>query len=178
MILSREGTMRKWNYILIAAACLLTYVPRESLAEGAAPAPASAPASTTDQGASKPEPGVTPGGYTYNPAGRRDPFVSLLIGRTLTGKKSKPGLEGMLISEVSLVGIAKDVQGYICMLSGSDSKTYFVRVGAQLADGKIINITQRTVTFREEIKDPFSTKPFRDIEKSLNPGVGVEEEKR
>ena len=170
--------MRKRNCILIVAACLLLSVVSLALSEETGTTGSTSAGTTAQPGNAKQEPPeVTPGtGYTYAPGGRRDPFVSLLIGRTLGGKKSKPGLQGMLISEVDLKGIAKDAQGYMAMISGSDGKTYFVRIGAELADGKIINITQRSVTFREEIKDPFSTKPFRDIVKSLTPGE--EEENR
>jgi len=170
----RSGVQRAVQQVLLFATLLICMsalaVAQESGAETPAPGgPAAGPETRA------PEPGVTQGAYTYNPAGRRDPFVSLLLGRTVGTRSKKPGLLGMLISEVVLTGIAKDSQGYIAMVSGSDSKTYFVRIGAELADGKIISITQNKVIFREEIKDPFSTKPFRDIVKSLTPGEGEEE---
>ncbi len=164
--------------VLIASilVCLIACVVPMTVAQETATGDASAQSKTSGDRKPALEPAVTPGGFTYSPSGRRDPFVSLLIGRTLGSKKAKPGLQGMQISEVALQGIARDSQGYIAMLAGTDSKVYFVRIGAELADGKIINMTQNKVIFREEIKDPFSTKPFRDIEKSLTPGE--EEEKR
>ncbi|MEW6368956.1 MAG: hypothetical protein AB1714_30375 [Acidobacteriota bacterium] len=164
--------MRKTFCIWICMACLGLFVSDLAFAQtgaGTSPAPATPGASEGEKTVLPPEV-VASGGYTYNPGGRRDPFVSLLIGRTKGTKERPPGLAGMLISEVDLVGIAKDSQGYVVMLAGSDNKTYFVRVGAELADGKVIDITENKVVFREEIKDPFSVKPYRDIVKSLTPG--------
>lgn len=131
---------------------------------------AASPPGTEEAARERPPASASSGGYSYNPGGRRDPFVSLLLGRSPKGPVRRQGLLGQLISEVDLVGIAKDAQGYMAMVRGSDQKTYFVRVGAELADGKIIDIQQNKVIFREEIKDPFSLKPYRDIVKPLTPG--------
>lgn len=137
-----------------------------------------APGDTSPSAAKPADTTTAPGGYHYDPGKRRDPFISLLIGRTLGKPNRKPGVQGMLISEVDLKGIVKDSQGFTAMLAGPDRKVYFVRVGADLADGKVINITQTKVVFREEIKDPLTLKPYRDIEKSLTPGEGAEEDNR
>lgn len=159
--------------VALTVACLAPGLAGALYAQGA-----SEPAAAGQSEESAKPAGVLPassaGGYTYTAAGRRDPFVSLLLGRGPKGPARRQGLLGQLISEIDLVGIAKDAQGYLAMLRGSDQKTYFVRVGAELADGKIIDIATNKVTFREEIKDPFSLKPFRDITKSLTPG-GEEE---
>ena len=64
-----------------------------------APAPTPAPA----------EP-LAPQGYTYNPEGRRDPFVSLVRRGSETGTvpgERPPGLAGMTSAEIALkVGMA------------------------------------------------------------------------
>ncbi len=73
--------------------------------------------------------GAAPGGYTYNPQGRRDPFVSLQkpVAADRGPKTRKPGMEGFLIQEVALKGIVKTGgggagiaarPGYIAMLPG------------------------------------------------------------
>ena len=141
---------------------------------GQPPVPGGEPSAS----AAKPADTTAPGGYHYDPGKRRDPFVNLLIGRTLGKPNRKPGVQGMLISEVDLKGIVKDSQGFTAMLAAPDHKVYFVRVGVDLADGKVINITQTKVVFRQEIKDPLTLKPYRDIEKSLVPGEGAEEDNR
>lgn len=121
-----------------------------------------------------------PGGYTYNPQGRRDPFVSLIkpVGPDTGAKSRKPGMEGFLIQEVALKGIVKtaggggeksvaEKPGYIAMFLGTDGKSYFVNVGQRLFDGQIIAIDAGSVTFRQEVTDPLSPVKTREIKQSL-----------
>jgi Tfp pilus assembly protein PilP len=115
-------------------------------------------------------------GFTYDPAGRRDPFRSL-VEQTKADKGPRPkGIAGMLISEVDLVGIVQKGKDNLAFFNGSDNKGYFLRVGDQLYDGRIIQINRQTgqVVFRQEINDPRSIKPYRDITKRL---YSAEEEK-
>jgi Tfp pilus assembly protein PilP len=115
-------------------------------------------------------------GFTYDPAGRRDPFRSLME-QTKADKGPRPkGIAGMLISEVDLVGIVQKGKDNVAFFNGSDNKGYFLRVGDQLYDGRIIQINRTTgqVVFRQEINDPRSIKPYRDITKRL---YTAEEEK-
>ncbi len=114
---------------------------------------------------------AAPGAYTYDPKGRRDPFVSLLKPVSAdTGPRSRPpGLKGFLIQEVALKGIVKTPKGYTGMLLGTDGKSYFVSVGDRLYDGVIISIDASTVTFRQEVTDPLSTVKTRDVKKTLYP---------
>lgn len=115
-------------------------------------------------------------GFTYDPAGRRDPFRSLME-QAKADKGPRPkGVAGMLISEIDLVGIVQKGKDYLAFFNGSDNKGYFLRVGDQLYDGKIIAINRSTgqVVFRQEINDPRSIKPYRDITKRL---YSAEEEK-
>ncbi|MBI2838526.1 MAG: hypothetical protein HYX75_09435 [Acidobacteria bacterium] len=104
--------------------------------------------------------------YSYEAAGRRDPFTSpQATVKTIPGS----GLASVQIASLDLIGIARDSRGNLAVLRAPDSKTYFARIGARLADGKILAIGEGTVTFREEIRDPLSPRPFRDLTKRLNP---------
>ena len=78
-------------------------------------------------------------------------------------------MEGFLIQEVALKGIVKDAKGYTAMLVGTDSKSYFVKVGQRLFDGVITAIDASTVTFRQEVTDPLSSVRSRDVKKTLYP---------
>lgn len=113
---------------------------------------------------------LTGRGFTYDPAGRRDPFRSLVDALNAIGKGPRPrGIAGMLISEVDLVGIVQKGKSHIAFFNGSDNKGYFMKVGETLYDGKIIRIDRRTgtVVFRQDINDPRSIKPYRDVSKRL-----------
>lgn len=111
-----------------------------------------------------------PGTYTYLPANRRDPFVSLIKpvegGGRAQGKK--PGMEGFLIQEVALRGIVKMAQGYVAMFQGADGKSYFVKAGQRLYDGAILAVDQSSVTFRQEVADPLSPVKTREFKRTLN----------
>jgi Tfp pilus assembly protein PilP len=119
-----------------------------------------------------------PGGFTYNPQGRRDPFVSLQkpVAADRGPKTRKPGMEGFLIQEVALKGIVKTPgggagvasrPGYIAIFLGTDGKSYFVTVGQRMFDGVITAVDASSVSFRQEVTDPLSPVKTRDLKKSL-----------
>jgi Tfp pilus assembly protein PilP len=113
-------------------------------------------------------------GYVYEPAGRRDPFISL-VGR---GTETKPGtvrpsgLAGLLIGEVNVKGVLRDKSGFIAMLQGPDNKTYNVRVGDKLLDGSVKSITQEQVIFSQDVNDPLSLVKQRDVPKPVRQAEG------
>jgi len=113
---------------------------------------------------------LTGRGFAYDPAGRRDPFRSLVDPLNTAQKGPRPrGIAGMLISEVDLVGIVQKGREHFAFFNGSDNKGYFLRVGDSLFDGKIIRIDRSTgmVMFRQDVNDPRSIKPYRDVTKRL-----------
>jgi hypothetical protein len=107
--------------------------------------------------------------YSYDPAGRRDPFRSLLVrpGKGTPGQRP-PGIPGIAIDDVVLQGIWKTRAGYVAQIRGTDNKSYLLRSGDQLFDGEILRIGPNEVVFRQNLNDPQSVKPFRDITKQLN----------
>lgn len=114
---------------------------------------------------------ITGQGYNYAPGGRRDPFRPLFPAGTRPDQRP-PGLAGMLVAELDLVGVINDTRdGDVVVVDGPDSKGYFLRVGDEVFDGTVIAIDTRlgTVTFRQEIDDPRRIKPYRDIVKRLVP---------
>ena len=143
--------------------------PARAQAPAAPPSPASPGADSLKSiGTEMP---TSPEGYTYNPMGRRDPFVSLLkpVSPDQGPKTRRPGMEGFLIQEVALKGIVKTPRGFIAMLLGTDGKSYFVGVSQRLFDGVVTAIDATTVTFRQEVTDPLSTVKSRDMKKTLYP---------
>ncbi|MDH3629082.1 MAG: hypothetical protein OES25_15690 [Acidobacteriota bacterium] len=119
------------------------------------------------------EQALTGARFSYNPGARRDPFVDIASGDVdLEDRAQRQGAAGMLITEMDLVGIAKDrVNGDVALFVGSDSKGYFMRVGDGFYDGRIIGVDSEAgiVTFRQKVNDPRRIKPYRDIEKRLEP---------
>jgi Tfp pilus assembly protein PilP len=114
---------------------------------------------------------LRPGQYTYQPEGRRDPFVSLLANVAPAGaeRPRPPGLAGFLVSEVTLKGIVRSQGDFVAMLAATDGQSYFARVGQEMFDGALIAMDEATATFRQDVQDPLSPVRTREVVKSLYP---------
>jgi Tfp pilus assembly protein PilP len=149
---------------------------------GAAPPPARAqgpaaqgqPTTPATPAPAAPAPApVEPQGFTYNPEGRRDPFISLLRGGGTTAsgggaQGARPaGLAGLGVSEVTLRGTVQSRDGFVAILQGADQKTYIVRPGDKLYDGTVRTITQNETVFLQEVNDPLSLEKQREVRKVL-----------
>ena len=110
--------------------------------------------------------------FTYDPAGRRDPFDSLLDARErLPERGSRPeGVPGLLIGEIDLTGIFILSDGPVAQVQATDQdKSYLLRAGDRLFDGSVVSISRDEVVFRQQVDDPAALKPFREVVKKLNP---------
>jgi type IV pilus assembly protein PilP len=108
------------------------------------------------------------GGFTYDPAGRRDPFRSLLARQTKEDLSQRPpGLRGMGVDEIKLQGIIKLPEGYVAMVQGTDNMSYLIRPGTVLYDGSVEQIDAGKVVFRMQVADPKSLKPYREVVRTL-----------
>ena len=127
------------------------------------PAPAPAPAGQTAQPAEAPAP------FTYNPEGRRDPFISLLgRGNDPKSQGARPaGVPGLLINEINVKGIVRNISGFVALIQGPDNKTYVVKAGDRLMDGTVKSIVQDAVVFSQDVNDPLSLVKQKEIRKSL-----------
>ena len=118
--------------------------------------------------------------FTYDPAGRRDPFEPLVRATPLGKRGKRPkGIAGMLVSEIDLRGISTDVRGgSLALFTGSDNRGYTLRVGDVVYDGRVISIDKAMgiVVFRQNVDDPRRIKPYRDVFKKLYPADETDEE--
>ena len=136
------------------------------------PAPA-APGAETSPAA--PAPPAPQAGHSYNPEGRRDPFVSLV--RRGADVAAAPGmraagLKGLGVGEVTLRGTLASQGGFVAILQGADSKTYIVRPGEKLADGTIRSITSDALVILQQVNDPLSLEKQREVRKVLRQEEG------
>jgi type IV pilus assembly protein PilP len=168
-------TLKTWG--AVAAMLLASAV---VLAQGAAPqtgkpAVPGAPA-TTPGGAGQPaQPAPAAAGapapepYTYNPDGRRDPFVSLIargVEAPAAGVKST-GLGGITTAELVVKGVLNSKGSYIALVAGPDGKTYTAHVNDRLVDGTIRSITPQGLVVVQEVNDPLSLIKQREVRKGL-----------
>jgi hypothetical protein len=110
--------------------------------------------------------------YSYDPAGRRDPFRSLLVREQSRGGLDRPpGIAGISIDDLVVHGIWKTKAGYVAQIRATDNKSYLIRAGDLLYDGEVIRVGPNEVSFRQNLNDPQSVKPFREVTKQLNATV-------
>lgn len=110
--------------------------------------------------------------YSYDPAGRRDPFRSLLVReQNKGGLERPPGIAGISIDDLVVHGIWKTKAGYVAQIRATDNKSYLIRSGDLLYDGEVVRVGPNEVVFRQNINDPQSVKPFREVTKQLNATV-------
>jgi Tfp pilus assembly protein PilP len=135
---------------------------------GWAQAPAAAPPPpTADRAAASPAP--PPENYSYEPDGRRDPFMNLLN----TGADPRPvgtrgeGVAGMTVAEISVRGVLQSRGSLVAMVRGPDNKTYLVHEGDRLMDGTIKSITPQGLIILQEVNDPLSLVKQREVRKML-----------
>jgi Tfp pilus assembly protein PilP len=96
---------------------------------------------------------------TYNPEGRRDPFLSIIVlTKQKVGKKKKTvnPLENYDVTDFRLIGVVytgKAEKDYYASVVLPDGKAYTIRKGTTLGlyDGKVIDIKSDTVVIREYI---------------------------
>jgi len=121
-------------------------------------------------GAAQPAP-VPPGpdaSYSYDPAGRRDPFVSLLgTGSEPRGGRRVQGLAGVDTADLSIRGVLESNGAYVAMVEGPDGKTYLAHVNDRLADGRIKSITLREIVIEQDVNDPLSRIKQREVRKQV-----------
>lgn len=101
--------------------------------------------------------------YTYDPAGRRDPFVPLV----LAAKKAAPTAQGGAeivpleplqryeLDQLRLIGIVMVKPQPIAMVAAPDGKSYILKRGVKLGknNGSVIAITIDAVVVKEEYLD-------------------------
>lgn len=114
-------------------------------------------------------------GFSYDPAGRRDPFKSLLAGSEVADLRGpRPeGIPGLLIDEIVITGIFRTDAGYVAQVQSAESeKSFLLKQGDQLYDGDVVRIGGNEIVFKQIVQDPTALKPFREVVKTLNPEKG------
>jgi Tfp pilus assembly protein PilP len=131
--------------------------------------------------ARKPVETATPSGSQAAPEGdksaRRDPFESL-VNRNKdagAGKNLPPGKAGLQVSTLRLDGIVKSSNGMIAVVSNPQARTYFLREGDQLYDGRVEKIAMDGVSFHELGKDAFGKPVERQVNKRIYATAGEQQ---
>jgi len=101
---------------------------------------------------------------------RRDPFESLVSRNQAAANAAKllpPGKAGLQVSTLRLDGIVKAPNGMIAVVTNPQARTYFLREGDQLYDGRVEKIAMDGVSFHEMGKDAFGKPVERQVNKRI-----------
>jgi len=116
--------------------------------------------------------GRAPGDVSGALSGARDPFQPVFDTPREEGptvrRPRPPGIEGMDIQELELVGIVVMDAGNIAFFNGTDNLGYFLRVGDRVYDGKLVGIDRDKVVFEQEISGAPGRRT-REVTKRLRP---------
>jgi len=102
-----------------------------------------------------------------NITGRRDPFVSPVVNRSMTGSGCSTGKRCLAIDQIALKGVVKSDVGMIAVVVNAVNKAYFLRENDPVFNGYVVKITTDSIVFKETMQDKLG-KPFtREVEKKI-----------
>ena len=159
---------------MTAAASTLFVIAALSVVEGQQPPAAQKPPAPQAQTQTR---GPQTPGWTYDPQGRRDPFISLR-NRNPPGTSTQnrpPGLPGVGIGEIVIRGIVRSGAEFVALAQAPDGRTFQLRRNARLFDGVVKQITIDAVVFTQEVNDPLSLVKQREVRKTMKTGDREEE---
>ncbi len=92
--------------------------------------------------------------YVYDPAGKRDPFQSLLeIRKPVVPDEPQTPLQKFDLDQLRLVGTIVGMKEPRAMVSAPDGKSYIVKIGTKI--GKNNGVVVKILNDRIEIKESF-----------------------
>ena len=104
---------------------------------------------------------------TYSSIGKRDPFISPVISRSMSGSGCNTGKRCLAVDQIALTGIVKSDSGMIAVVVNALNKAYFLRENDPVFNGYVVKITGDTIVFKETIQDKLG-KPFeREVTKKI-----------
>ncbi len=107
--------------------------------------------------------------YTYNPAGRRDPFRDLLAGSEAEEKAGTKAVSEMSIDDVILIGILKIEKNLIGIIRGPQGFPFKINEGDQFNDGFVLTIKERQIIFRKTKNRGIPLSRPINVTKEINP---------
>jgi len=115
--------------------------------------------------------------HSYDPSGRRDPFVPVLqqlgLGQI---DPTLPPLQRVGLTEMNLIAVVWGAYGNTAMLQTPDGNGYTVRRGTRIGpnNGVVSAVTEKGIVVQERFTDVYGTKQEREYVKLLHPKEGAE----
>jgi len=104
---------------------------------------------------------------TYSSAGKRDPFVSPVVSRSIGGSGCSAGKRCLAIDQIALTGIVKSDSGMIAVVVNALNKAYFLRENDPVFNGYVVKITGDSIVFKETLQDKLGKSFEREVTKRI-----------
>jgi hypothetical protein len=102
-----------------------------------------------------------------NLTGRRDPFVSPIVNRSMLGSGCSTGKRCLAIDQIALKGVVRSDTGMIAVVTNALDKAYFLHENDPVFNGYVVKITGDSIVFKETVQDKLG-KPFmREVTKTI-----------
>jgi hypothetical protein len=139
--------------------------PKAKAVKAAKPASSKQKLAVTDKKspevATKQEPKV------INLTGRRDPFVSPVVNRSMVGSGCSMGKRCLAIDQINLKGVVKAEAGMIAVVVNAMDKAYFLRENDPVFNGYVVKITGDSIVFKETLQDRLGKSFTREVTKRI-----------
>jgi type IV pilus assembly protein PilP len=115
--------------------------------------------------------------HSYDPSGRRDPFVPVLQQFGLGPiDPALPPLQRVGLTEISLIAVVWGAYGNAAMVQTPDGNGYTVRRGTRIGpnNGVVSAVTDKGIVVQERFTDVYGSKQEREYVKLLHPKEGAE----
>ena len=102
-----------------------------------------------------------------NLTGRRDPFLSPVVNRSMIGSGCSMGKKCLAIGQISLKGVVKAEAGMIAVVVNAMDKAYFLRENDPVFNGYVVKITGDSIIFKETLQDRLGKSFTREVTKRI-----------
>jgi len=102
-----------------------------------------------------------------NLLGRRDPFVSPVVNRSMLGSGCSTGKRCLAIDQINLKGVVKSDGGMIAVVVNTLNKAYFLRENDPVFNGYVVRITGDSIIFKETVQDRLGKPLTREVTKKI-----------
>lgn len=102
-----------------------------------------------------------------NLTGRRDPFLSPIVSRSMGGSGCSNGKRCLAIDQIALKGVVKSETGMIAVVTNALEKAYFLHENDPVFNGYVVRITGDSIVFKETFRDNLGKALTREVTKKI-----------
>ena len=99
--------------------------------------------------------------------GRRDPFVSPVVNRSMVGSGCSTGKKCLAVDQIALKGVIRAQSGMIAVVVNAMNKAYFLHENDPVFNGYVVRITGDSIIFKETTQDKLGKNFTREVTKKI-----------